>query len=119
MYFITDTPAIYLGSVKYTSVSELTAAVSRISANETAIGNLENALSGFTLTTEGCVKAAIDAVADDLGDLSDLSTTEKGTVVGAINEVKGAIDSLTTDSAVTVWDGGTASTGASKTYRIY
>ena len=119
LYFITDTPAIYLGSTKYTSVSELTAAVSRIGANETAIGNLENALSGFTLTTEGCVKAAIDAVADDLGDLSDLSTTEKGTVVGAINEVKGAIDSLTTDSAVTVWDGGTASTGASKTYRIY
>ena len=48
------------------------------------------------------IETAIKGVTDTIGDTSTLTTDEKGTIVGAINEVDANVDSLKTSSAVTV-----------------
>ncbi len=46
------------------------------------------------------LNASIDAVSDKIGDLTNLSTEAKGTVVAALNELKTALGSVATDDTV-------------------
>lgn len=48
------------------------------------------------------IETAIKGVTDSIGDKTTLTTDEKGTIVGAINEVDANVDALKTSSAVTV-----------------
>lgn len=67
--------------------------------------------------TEGIDKKisdAVDGINATIGKTTDLTTTEKGTIVGAINEVKAATATLNTASKVTVDADDTA-----RVYKIY
>lgn len=67
--------------------------------------------------TEGIDKKisdAVDGINATIGKTTDLTTTEKGTIVGAINEVKAATTTLNTASKVTVDVDDTA-----RVYKIY
>lgn len=48
------------------------------------------------------IETAVKTVTDSIGDKTTLTTDEKGTIVGAINEVDANVDALKTSSAVTV-----------------
>lgn len=123
IYFITDTPALYLGSVKYTSVTELAAALTRISASETSVTNITKALSGISLSTKGSVKSAIDGVSTSLntktGSLTNLKTTSKTDIVSAINEVYTAVGTSGTASVVQLLKEDKANSGYLSTYTLY
>lgn len=118
-YIVTDTPAIYLGSVKLTSISELSAALSRVTANEGNISKILNGLNGFDLTSQGSVKTFIQGVETTLdghiGDLSDLDTTDKTNIVSAINEIQGSISDIVSNS-ITIVHEDTPTTGYASTY---
>lgn len=67
--------------------------------------------------TEGIDKKisdAVDGINATIGKTTDLKTTEKGTVVGAINEVKAATETLNTASKVTV-----TADDVARVYKIY
>lgn len=67
--------------------------------------------------TEGIDKKisdAVDGINATIGKTTDLKTTEKGTVVGAINEVKAATETLNTASKVTV-----SADDVARVYKIY
>lgn len=119
IYVITDTPAIYVGSILLTSVSELTAALSRITANEGSITSILNGLNGFDLTTQGSVKSFIEGVEssidDVIGDLSELDTTDKTDVVSAINDLQSQVTAITA-GAISIIEEQTPTTGYAKTY---
>ena len=118
-YIVTDTPAIYLGSVKLTSVSELSAALSRITANEGNISKILSGLNGFDLTSQGSVKTFIQgvetAIEGHIGDLSDLDTTDKTNIVSAINEIQGSISDIVSNS-ITIVHEDTPTAGYASTY---
>ena len=119
IYVITDTPAVYLGSILLTSVSELTAALSRITANEGSITSILNGLNGIDLTTQGSVKSLIDGVETSLegvvGDLDGLTTTDKTDVVSAINDLQSQVTAITA-GAISIVEEQTPTTGYAKTY---
>ena len=118
-YIVTDTPAIYLGSVKLSSVSELSAALSRITANEGNISKILSGLNGFDLTSQGSVKTFIQgvetAIEGHIGDLSDLDTTDKTNIVSAINEIQGSISDIVSNS-ITIVHEDTPTAGYASTY---
>ena len=120
LYFITDAgkETIYLGTKKFTSVEEVAAAVTRISANEGDIDTIQSALSGIDLSTQGSVKSLIDAVSNALGAISSLETTNKTTAVAAINELKTALGNLSTSSSITLTKDTTAADGMASTYTL-
>lgn len=61
--------------------------------------------------------AAKEAIEDEIGSLADLTTTVKDTIVGAVNEVKEAVDNTKTDSKVTITTDITTE-GAAKSYTV-
>lgn len=77
-YFTTEN--LYLGTLKLTSGSDITSVLTRLTQAETDIDNIETAV----------------------GTLSSLTTTEKGNLVGAINEVLAKVAEATTASAVSI-----------------
>lgn len=60
------------------------------------------------------IKDAVDGINATIGKTTDLTTTEQGTIVGAINEVKAATETLNTASKVTV-----SSDDVARVYKIY
>ena len=63
------------------------------------------------------IKKSIEDNADAIGTLSNLETTEKGSLVGAINEVKSAVGTAETNAKVTISTEATTE-GYLKTYTI-
>lgn len=63
------------------------------------------------------VQKEVDAVETDLGNTEDLSTTNKTTIVGAINEVLAAVGTGGTNAVVSI-DTTTTTDGALKSYTI-
>lgn len=131
-FYYVDDKDLYLGSIKLSNAEELAAAIVRIAANETHIGNV------LTLTTTeksnlvgavNEVKAEIAALTGGetggitemikavTGDLSTLTTEAKGTLVAAINELDAAIDANAAAAAVTI-DSETTTTGMLKSYTV-
>lgn len=131
-FYYVDNKDLYLGSIKLSNAEDLAAAIVRIAANETHIGNV------LTLTTTeksnlvGAVneiKAEIKALVGEetggitemikavTGDLSTLTTEAKGTLVAAINELDAAIDANAAAAAVTI-DSETTTTGMLKSYTV-
>ena len=131
-FYYVDNKDLYLGSIKLSNAEDLAAAIVRIAANETHIGNV------LTLTTTeksnlvgavNEVKAEIAALTGGetggitemikavTGDLSTLTTEAKGTLVAAINELDAAIDANAAAAAVTI-DSETTTTGMLKSYTV-
>ena len=86
---------LYLGSTKLSNAADLAAAIVRIAKNEQDIVDINKSLTTLTGTGDGSVsKMVADAkkeLEDKIGDLATLNTTEKGTVVGAINELQKSV----------------------------
>lgn len=105
-FYLTESN-LYLGALKLTSANDVAAAVTRIAANETDIDNIQAELTKLAgdASVDGSIAKmiadAIKVVIDDLGDVDNLTTTNK-TVVGAINEVKESVSTAQSVGAVTV-----------------
>lgn len=105
-FYLTESN-LYLGALKLTSTNDVAAAVTRIAANETDIDNIQAELIKLAgdASVDGSIAKmiadAIKVVTDDLGDVDNLTTTNK-TVVGAINEVKESVSTAQSVGAVTV-----------------
>ena len=63
------------------------------------------------------IKTAKDALQAEIGTLSDLETTEKSNIVGAVNELKGTVEDAQTDGAITI-DTTTTTDGYLKSYTV-
>ena len=88
------------------AVATNTAAIATLNGDETTAGSVKKA-----------VKDASDTINAKIGDVSTLTTTEKTNLVGAVNEVKSAVDSAKTAGEVTVTTDSTTK-GYLKTYTI-
>ena len=88
------------------AVATNTSAIATLNGDETTAGSVKKA-----------VKDASDAINTKIGDVSTLTTTEKTNLVGAVNEVKSAVDSAKTAGEVTVTTDSTTK-GYLKTYTI-
>lgn len=105
-FYLTESN-LYLGALKLTSANDVAAAVTRIAANETDIDNIQAKLTKLAgdASVDGSIAKmiadAIKVVTDDLGDVDNLTTTNK-TVVGAINEVKESVSTAQSAGAVTI-----------------
>lgn len=86
---------LYLGELKLTSGSDITSVLTRLTQAETDIDNIETAI----------------------GTLSSLTTTEKGNLVGAINEVLAKVTEATTASEIKIEEDSTSSDYA-KVYTV-
>lgn len=116
-FYYVDEADLYLGSVKLSSAADLAAAIVRIAANETNIGDitaltttqkaslvvavneLKSEIAALTGGESGGISDMIEAVT---GDLTDLTTDAKTNLVAAINELDAALDAEKTNSVVTV-----------------
>ena len=88
------------------AVATNTAAIATLNGDEATAGSVKKA-----------VKDASDTINAKIGDVSTLTTTEKTNLVGAVNEVKSAVDSAKTAGEVTVTTDSTTE-GYLKTYTI-
>lgn len=86
---------LYLGEIKLSNASDIIDALASLTQIETDIENIEKAI----------------------GTLEDLTTTEKGNLVGAINEVLKKVSDATTAAAVTIEENTTDSVYA-KVYTV-
>lgn len=121
-YYITDTKALYLGSLLLSNSGEIAEAVKRIAKNEQDIVAINEILTTIQGEAEGSIKKAVaDAKADlqkEIGTLENLATNAKGDLVSAINEVRAAISAGGTAAAISL-DTSTTSEGAAKSYTLY
>lgn len=135
-YYTTDDNQFYLGSIKLSNANDVTAAVSRIGANETAIAALQTAVNTLNAdnTTPGSVakqiKDAVDALNNSLADVAtsgeaeDVSIADSGSkftstnVEDALAELVTMIDAGGSGSVVTVEEKQTPTTGYLKSYDI-
>ena len=135
-YYTTDDSQFYLGAIKLSNAGDVTAALSRIAANESAISALEDAVDLLNSddTTAGSVakqiKDAVDALNNSLADVAtsgaaaDVSIKDEQEVFTSTNvedtlfELYGMIDSGGTGSVVTVREKTTPTAGYLKSYEI-
>lgn len=92
---------------KKTTVAE---ALNEVDANADAA----KAAADKAQTAADAAQKAADGINTTIGKTTDLTTTEKGTIVGAINEVKAATATLNTASKVTV-----SADDVARVYKIY
>ena len=130
-FYYVDGKDLYLGTIKLSNAEELQAAITRIAANETHIGDI----STLKTTQKASLTAAInevktevaaltggetggisDMIAAVTGNLTDLTTDAKENLVAAINELDAAIDAEKTNSKVTLEEG--TSTDYAKVYTV-
>ena len=88
----------------------------KVEANTTAIAKLNGAEDAEGSVAKA-VKDAKTAVEAKIGNLENLTTTEKDDLVSAVNENKAAIDSVKTAGEITV-DTTTTTEGMAKSYTI-
>ena len=132
-FYYIDGKDLYLGEVKLSNASDLQAAITRIAANENAIGNiaelsttektnLVGAVNEIKKTLSDLIGGESGGIADMIkavtGDLTTLTTDAKNTLVAAINELDAAIDANKTAAVVSLQSLSTPTTGYAKTYEI-
>lgn len=131
-FYYIDDKNLYLGSIKISNAEDLAAAITRIAANETNIGNLTT----LTTTKKASLVAAINELKAEIaaltggdaggisemiekvtGKLTDLTTENKTNLVAAINELDAAIDSNAEAATISI-DSKTTTTGMLKSYTV-
>ena len=123
---------LYLGTIKLSNAAEITAAITRIAANENHIGDVSTLTTTEKTNLVGAVNEIKKALSDLIGgetggiadmikvvtgDLTDLTTEAKGTLVAAINELDAAIDANATAAVISI-DSETTTTGMLKSYTV-
>ena len=131
-FYYVDDKDLYLGSIKLSNAEDLAAAIVRIAANETKIGDINslktsnrdslvNAVNEIKAEIKALVGGETGGISNMIkavtGDLSTLTTEARGTLVAAINELDAAIDANATAAAVTI-DSETTTTGMLKSYTV-
>ena len=128
LYFVTGTSegqplSFYLGSKKIADLKALTDVIAESGTNKSDLTKLKAAMAGIDYlknenpdTIASYIADAIKDVTDDIGDLSNLTTTAKTTIVAAINELDSAVGTLETGSSITVEESTPA--GVLKRYTI-
>lgn len=114
-YYTTDDAQLYLGEIKLSNGSDLTAAITRIAKNEGDITTINTTLTTIQgdESVEGSVKNLIKAAKTDLegqisavdtkvGSLESLETADKDNIVDAINSVLAAVGTGGTAAVVTM-----------------
>lgn len=132
-FYYIDGKDLYLGEIKLSNATDLQAAITRIAANETAIGditklsttnksNLVKAINELKTEVAALTGGSTGGIADMIkaitGDLTTLTTDAKNTLVAAINELDVAIDTNKTAATVSLETLATPTTGYAKTYEI-
>ena len=122
-FYYVDEKDLYLGTIKLSNAADLQAAITRIAANETHIGDI----GALTTTQKASLTAAINEVKAEVaaltggetggishmiaavtGNLTDLTTDARTNLVAAINELDAALDAEKTNSKVTLEEGTSA-----------
>lgn len=131
-FYYVDDKDLYLGSIKLSNAEDLAAAIVRIAANETKIGDiatltttkkdsLVNAVNELkaeiAALTGGETGGISDMIEEVTGKLADLTTEAKGSLVAAINELNAAIDANAEAAAITI-DSETTTSGMLKSYTV-
>lgn len=122
-YYTTDDSQLYLGTIRLSNTNEIVAAVERIAQNEADIVTINTTLTKIQgdASVEGSIKKAVaDAKAElegKIGNLEALNTTNKATLVEAINEVLTAVGAGGTAAAVTMTTNDTEDYAASYTLK--
>lgn len=131
-FYYVDDKDLYLGSIKLSNAEDLAAAIVRIAANETKIGDittltttkkdsLVNAVNELkteiAALTGGEAGGISDMIEKVTGKLTDLTTEAKGSLVAAINELDAAIDANAEAAAITI-DSETTTSGMLKSYTV-
>ena len=130
-FYYVDGKDLYLGTIKLSNAADLQAAITRIAANETHIGDI----STLKTTQKASLTAAInevkaevsaltggetggisDMIAAVTGNLTDLTTDARTNLVAAINELDAALDAEKTNSKVILEEG--TSTDYAKVYTV-
>ena len=114
-YYTTDDAQLYLGSIKLSNGSDLAKAVERIAKNEEDIQSINEALDtiqgdeNVTGSVKNLIKAAktelegkITAVDNKVGSLETLETTDKDSIVDAINEVRRSVSAGGTAATISL-----------------
>lgn len=131
-FYYVDDKDLYLGSIKLSNAEDLAAAIVRIAANETKIGDistltttkkdslvnaineLEVEIAALTGGETGGISNMIEQVT---GKLAELTTEAKNSLVAAINELDAAIDANATAAVISI-DSETTTTGMLKSYTV-
>ena len=131
-FYYVDNKDLYLGSIKLSNAEDLAAAIVRIAANETKIGDISslktskkdslvNAVNEIKAEIKALVGGETGGITEMIkavtGDLSTLTTEARGTLVAAINELDAAINANAAAAAVTI-DTNTTTTGMLKSYTV-
>ncbi len=131
-FYYVDDKDLYLGSIKLSNAEDLAAAIVRIAANETKIGeiatltttkkdSLVNAVNELkaeiAALTGGETGGISDMIEQVTGKLANLTTEAKGSLVAAINELDAAIDANAEAAAITI-DSETTTSGMLKSYTV-
>lgn len=106
-------------------VKVATDAIDILNGADTVEGSVAKSIKDLKSTLDTDIAAAkkagddaqadVDALETKVGDTSTLTTTEKSTIVGAVNELKGAIYDVQSAGAVTI-DTSVTTEGMSKSY---
>ena len=124
-YYTTDTKNFYIGNTKLSNAADLAAAVERLGIVEQGLTAFDQGMAQFAGKLYGdetvpesikaIVASYVNPVKEDLGNVDNLSTTNK-TVVGAINEVLAAVGTGGTAAVVTMTE--SASDDYAKVYTL-
>jgi hypothetical protein len=74
--------------------SRLISLAQAVGADVKIINNAIGALSSLSTTQKGNLVSALNELNSNIGTLSGLSTTQKGSLVAAVNEVLGAVNAI-------------------------
>lgn len=120
-FYYIDGKDLYLGSIKLSNDADLQAAIKNITQNAKDIDAVEAQLKTLVGESTGSIQSMIDTaingVREDMGNLEQLNTTHKDSLVNSINEVLAAVGAGGTAAAVTI-DTTTTTQGMAKSYTL-
>lgn len=131
-FYYVDDKDLYLGSIKLSNAEDLAAAIVRIAANETKIGDISklttakrdslvNAINELeaeiAVLTGGEVGGISNMIKAVTGDLTNLTTDARTNLVAAINELDAAINANATAAVISI-DSDTTTAGMLKSYTV-
>lgn len=128
-YYTTDDAQLYLGAIRLSNGNEIAAAVEKITKNEGDIKKINETLTKIQgdETVEGSIKKAVKDAKDALeikiaavdtkvGSLETLETTDKDSIVDAINEVRRSVSAGGTAATISLSE--SASDDYAKVYTL-
>lgn len=121
-FYYIDEKDLYLGSIKLSNNADLQAAIKNITQNAKDIDTIEAQLKTLvgesgSGSIQSMIDTAINGVKGNMGDLGQLNTTKKDSLVNSINEVLAAVGTGGT-AAVVSMDTTVTTQGMAKSYTL-